>query len=365
MAHLAVPAIALLLAALPAWTGLDVSLPRPLDREFQTTLLFEAPRVVASRAASLPRLVTAPRPRAGAPNATDAQATVPAARPTITRWLAVIGVGVQGLVVRSEPGGGDRILVVNEGTDLRDLGQESSAEGRTWKRVAHPDGGEGWVAAEFLLPWDGTDREARTAAMLARSAGAEAAAQQALAWKLAPPEIRSITPDQLHDGQTLSSWEAYSACAPAATVAFSRARGRELTLDQSVEAARKVGWNAALGMPGPRAEIALLASLGIPAHMRGESADEIDWDKVISDVQAGIPVMVVTSRHYFVAEGYDPETGKLDFGNSALVLAGARHQRWFTPEQVGWLGYGEPFTTIHLGPGPQPTEFIRAQSFAY
>ena len=39
-------------------------------------------------------------------------------------------------------------------------------------------------------------------------------------WMQAPPELRSITPDQLKDGQTLSSWEAYAACGPAASVAF-------------------------------------------------------------------------------------------------------------------------------------------------
>ena len=91
--------------------------------------------------------------------------------------------------------------------------------------------------------------------------------------------------------------------------AFARAIGHELTLDQSVNAARRVGWNAWAGVPGPRAEVALLASLGIQAHQRGESEDEIDWERVIGDVQAGIPVMVVTTEHYFVAEGSVPATG--------------------------------------------------------
>ena len=78
----------------------------------------------------------------------------------------------------------------------------------------------------------------------------------------------------------------------------------------------------------------------------------MDWDRVIGDVQAGMPVIVVTVNHYFVAERYDPATGKLDFGNSATVLAGARGQRWFAPDEVGWIGYGTPFTTIHLGKAP-------------
>jgi hypothetical protein len=180
-----------------------------------------------------------------------------------------------------------------------------------------------------------------------------------------PPELRSITPDQLKDGQTLSSWESFAACGPAAAVAFARAIGHELTLDQSVSAARQVGWTAWAGIPGPRAEIALLASLGIEAHQRGESWDTIDWERVIGDVQAGIPVMVVTVQHYYVAEAYDAETGRFDFGNSALVLAGARKQRWFTPDELSWIGYGTPFTTIHVGPGPQPSEYLQVTNIVH
>jgi hypothetical protein len=75
--------------------------------------------------------------------------------------------------------------------------------------------------------------------------------------------------------------------------------------------------------------------------------------------------MLVTPRHYYVAEGYDAATGKFDFGNSAMVLAAAGKQRWFTPDEVAWLGYGTPFTTIHLGQGPQPSEYLRAENSAY
>jgi hypothetical protein len=362
-----VPVVALLVAALPIWLGLDVSLPRPLGREIEVLVVSKRPEPVAKVAeTSQPVLVQMPLFTHSdvvlGPPLPPPAVEKPRPRPS----LAVVGVGLQGLVMRSEPGGGDRIRLVDEGADLRDLGgAEQEVNGRWWKRVAHPDGATGWVASEFLVPWDGIDRDARTVALLKRSAGAEPTVAGDRTWMKAPPEIRSITPDQLKDGQALSSSESFAACGPAAVVAFARAIGHDLTLDQSVAAARHVGWTAWAGIPGPRAELALLASLGIPAHQRGESEDTIDWDRVIGDVQAGIPVMVVTSEHYYVAEGYDPSTGRFDFGNSAMVLHTSNKQRWFTPGELPLLGYGVPFTTIHLGPGPQPTEYIRAMTIAY
>lgn len=362
-----VPVLALVLAAMPAWLDVEISLPRPLAREFELLVISEAPRPPE------PVLASVPAVEVPAPPSLDLQPDPPpttlaaliVARPRTVPSLAVVGVGLQGLVMRSEPGGGERIRLVDEGTDLRDLGDEQESGGRYWKRVRHPDGPEGWVAADFLVAWDGVDRELRTVKLLARSAGVEPTAERDRSWTIAPAELRSITPDQLKDSQTLSQWEAYAACGPAAAVAFARAVGHNLTLDQAAAAARTVGWTASGGMAGPRSELALLASLGIAAHQRGGSEDTIEWDRVIGDVQAGIPVMVVTPLHYYVAEAYDAETGRFDFGNSALILAGARKQRWFRPDELPWLGYGTPFTTIHLGPGRQPSEYLRTTDVTY
>jgi hypothetical protein len=362
-----IPVIALLVAALPIWLGIDVGLPRPLAREIQVVVISERPKPVVAPAdtSSIASIITLPLPVTVGPFFGPSEPPAVVERPRTRPSLAVVGVGLHGLVMRSEPASGDQVRLVTEGTDLRDLGEEREAGGRDWRKVAHPDGPIGWVAADFLVQWDGIDHEARTRALLKRTAGIETTETLDRTWMQAPPELRSITPDQIKDGQTLSSWEGYAACGPAAAVAFARAIGHELTLDQSVSAARRVGWTAWAGIPGPRAEMALLASLGIQAHQRGESEDEIDWERVIGDVQAGIPVMVVTAQHYYVAEGYDPATGKLDFGNSAMVLAGARHERWFTPAELDWLGYGSPFTTIHLGPGPQPSEYLRVANVVY
>lgn len=347
---LIVPVVAILLAALPAWNDSSLALPMVWQEETEVIVLTEerpAGEAVAAQPEDAEIDAYGPPVPIG-PTVPTLSVAAPPSQPMV----AVVGVGVQGLVVRSEPGDGEKLAVASEGADLRDLGDEVEARGRYWRRVRNADGIQGWVAADFLLAWDGLDRGARTVALLARSAGVEPTAPLDRSWLDAPSESRSITPDQLKDGQTLSTWEAFAACAPAASVAFARATGQNLNLDEAVVAARKVGWNAAQGIPGPRAQVALLASLGIEAHQRGESEDTVDWNRVIGDVQAGLPVIVVTINHYYVAERYDPETGKLDFGNSATVLAGARGNRWFAPDEIGWIGYGTPFATIHLGKVP-------------
>ncbi|MCC7368078.1 MAG: hypothetical protein IT306_06640 [Chloroflexi bacterium] len=355
-----VPVLAILLAALPVWLDLDVQLPAPWARELLTFTVSEAPRPVPVVEAPA-EIVPLPQPIAVELELPPAPTRAALRRPS----FAVVGVGLQGLVMRSEPGAGEKIRLVDEGTDVRDLGEEREEGGRRWRLVKHPDGPQGWVAADFLLSWDGVDRTARTVALLKRTAGVEPTAPKDRSWAEQPPELRSITPDQLKDGQRLSNWESYAACAPAAAVAFARAVGQDLTLDQAVAAARYVGWNPWLGMTGPRGQLALLASLGIPSHQQGESMDSIDWDRVIADVRAGLPVIVVASEHYYVAEGYDDATGRFDFGNSASVLAAARKNRWFTPRELGWLGFGTPFTVIHLGPGPQPSEYLQTETLNY
>ncbi len=297
---LIIPLVVLLLAVLPAWNGFSLDIPGVGRVDVESLVLNEAPKAFV---ASVPPIADDDDDLLGPPAPDlDAVVTVMSVATRVSRpMVAVVGVGVQGLVVRSAPGDGEKLFVADEGTDLRDLGDEREAYGRAWHRVRDAEGVEGWVAADYLVSWDGLDRQARLAKLFARSAGVDPLAPRDRTWMSAPAEIRSITPDQLKDGQTLSNWEAYAACGPAAAVAFARATGHDLNLDEAVVAARKVGWNAWQGIPGPRAELALLASLGIEAHQRGESEDTIDWDRVIGDVQAGLPVMIVTARSDWLA----------------------------------------------------------------
>jgi hypothetical protein len=360
--NLLVPALAILLAAIPAWIGDSLNLPDLWDDDTELVVLNEQPTPIATIAMPAEDPTEFRMPPLIPADQADRATAAPIRRPS-QAMLAVVGVGLQGLVIRSQPGDGEKLSVASEGADLRNLGATADAHGREWTRVRTPEGIEGWVASDFLLPWDGTDREARTVAMLGHSAGVEPTSGRDRSWLDVPEDVRSITPDQLKDGQTLSRWEAFAACAPAATVAFARATGHNLNLDEAVVAARKVGWNADQGIPGPRAQVALLASIGVDAYQRGESEDTVDWDRVIGDVQAGLPVIVVTINHYFVAERYDPATGMLDFGNSATVLAGSGGRRWFAPEEIGWIGYGAPFATIHLGRAPSTVAQFRSLDY--
>ena len=157
-----------------------------------------------------------------------------------------------------------------------------------------------------------------------------------------------LTPNQLTASHALTPREALAACGPAAAVAFARASGRAVTLDAAVALAREVGWTVAGGMAGPQSMVALLKRLEVPATLE----PGVDRSKVVREVQAGRPVIVRTvggQGHYFVAERYDPTSGKLDFAQSAITLKRSAGNRWFSLDEIAALGVGTPRETIYLG----------------
>lgn len=163
-----------------------------------------------------------------------------------------------------------------------------------------------------------------------------------------------LTPNQLFSGRTLTLAEAMAACGPAAAVAFANAIGRPITLDRAVAVAREIGWTPQYGMTGPYGQLALLQRLGIGATI------EIGADpaRIAREVQAGRPVIIRTSGygltnpgHYYVAERFDPSTGRFDLAQSALVLRAAAGRRWYTIREMSTLGAGSPTHTIYLAPG--------------
>jgi hypothetical protein len=86
-------------------------------------------------------------------------------------------------------------------------------------------------------------------------------------------------------------------------------------------------------------------------------------------VQAGQPVIIRTSGlsasvpgHYFVAERFDPSTGRLDLAQSALVLRSAAGRRWFTLNEIASLGTGTPTHTIYLQAGARSAATVTAAS---
>jgi hypothetical protein len=175
----------------------------------------------------------------------------------------------------------------------------------------------------------------------------------------------SLTPNQLFGGRTLTVADALAACGPAAAVAFSKAVGRPVSLDRAVAVARTVGWTPARGMSGPYGEVALLQRLGIPVTIEAG----LDMARIRLTVQAGQPVIIRTSGlsasvpgHYFVAERFDPSTGRLDLAQSALVLRSAAGRRWFTLNEISSLGTGTPTHTIYLQAGARSTATLAAAS---
>jgi hypothetical protein len=131
--------------------------------------------------------------------------------------------------------------------------------------------------------------------------------------------------------------DAWAKCGPVAAFQFAQKMGRNPTPAEAEELARQVGWTGQKGMAGFQSEAALLAKMNIAAKV--ESG--VDWDKVITDVSRGNPVLLELpghEGHYITAQGYDPQTGKIDFGSTVGDLAAAKHQTQFTPSELEGLG---------------------------
>jgi flagellum-specific peptidoglycan hydrolase FlgJ len=113
----------------------------------------------------------------------------------------------------------------------------------------------------------------------------------------------------------LSASEAYAACGPAAAVRFAQAYGRNPTLKEALELARKVGWNEGQGMAGIASQQKLMDSVGIPTKIvpRDEQA-------YAREAMTGNPITISTTGHYFHADAYNPQTGQFHVGRSGLDL---------------------------------------------
>lgn len=172
-----------------------------------------------------------------------------------------------------------------------------------------------------------------------QSAGSTAQAVATTAFQ--PVDGRELTPDQFKSG--LSATDAMSACGPAAAIAFARAKGRNPTMKEALQMAKLSGWTQQGGMAGPGSQVQLLTRMGISTRMEQGA----DWARVAQTVSSGSPVILSTPQHYFVAEKYDPNTGKFDFGNSALVLRASGGQRWLSSADLSRLGY-HPTASIYL-----------------
>jgi hypothetical protein len=149
-----------------------------------------------------------------------------------------------------------------------------------------------------------------------------------------------LTPDQFNSG--LSPADAISACGPAAAVAFARQNGRTPTVQEAVNLAKGVGWTREQGMAGPQSQVNLLKQMGVAASL----TQGVDWNRVAAETSAGRPVIIDTPQHYWVAEGYDPASGRFNFGNSAKVLKATGGRTWLTAQEMAAIN--KPRSSIYL-----------------
>jgi hypothetical protein len=154
---------------------------------------------------------------------------------------------------------------------------------------------------------------------------------------LAAGRVPGGRPSQFSD-QTIDKGTAAAICGPAAAIAFVRATGRDPTLAEATQMAQSRGdWDASSGMHGIGSEQDLLNGMGVKSHV----TNSVDWNAVQSDVAKGNPVILDTPGHYFVVDGFNPDTGQYHFGTSSSDLIAANHQEWFTPQQAAGLGMGD------------------------
>lgn len=127
---------------------------------------------------------------------------------------------------------------------------------------------------------------------------------------------------------SLSSREAYAACGPAAAVAFARAAGRNLSLREVLDVAKTVGWTPEGGMNGVFNQKRLLDRMGIRAKLDTSG----DWNRITKLASNGTPVTISTPGHYFVADAYDPQTGRFHVGASGTSYRSGKE--WMTREEM-------------------------------
>jgi hypothetical protein len=123
---------------------------------------------------------------------------------------------------------------------------------------------------------------------------------------------------------------AQAICGEVAAVAFARAYGRNPTVAEALDIARRNGrWDANVGMHGPPSEKALLDDMGIPNRLEPNPSQ----DAVLRDLDNGNPVILSSPGHYhyFVVTGYQrqPDGNVLfDTGNTGQVFRNNPHRYW-------------------------------------
>jgi hypothetical protein len=158
--------------------------------------------------------------------------------------------------------------------------------------------------------------------------------------------LKGLT-DYQYGQESLATGAADYICGPIAAEAFVEATGRDMTLQEALNAARDLGViDAKNGMHGIESTARLIRHLGAKA-----TVGAVDTRQMVAELAAGRPVIVDTNAgsrgHYFVAEDYDPQTGRFDFGNSARSLKASKGNTWYTLQEIATLGFGSVAGAIY------------------
>ena len=143
---------------------------------------------------------------------------------------------------------------------------------------------------------------------------------------VARPSSGVVVPNQFAIG--LPTDEALAACGPVAAIAFAQVYGRNPTPTEAMDLAKQSGWTAEGGMNGIYNEKRLLDKLNLPNQLEvGQN-----WDHIRAEAVQHQPVVLATPGHYFVIDGYDPNTGAYHVGQSGKVYRSGSD--WMTPAQI-------------------------------
>ncbi|MCL4370129.1 MAG: hypothetical protein M1380_04395 [Chloroflexi bacterium] len=183
-----------------------------------------------------------------------------------------------------------------------------------------------WTDALSALKAWGEGLASQPAGRVGAASGRSAGLGSPVAGRQAP---EGLVPSQFDP--SLSPQEAYAACGPAAAVAFARASGRDLSLREVVELAKTVGWTPVGGMNGVANQKRLLEKIGVPVRLDGSG----DWNRVVETASSGQPVTISTPGHYFVADAYDPKTGRFHVGASGTSYRSGKE--WMTRQEMEGL----------------------------
>lgn len=179
-----------------------------------------------------------------------------------------------------------------------------------------------------MFAWNGrrpaSQQRVKQPESVQEAASAAASRKRAASEKKA--ESQDLVPCQFDPA--LSAREAYAACGPAAAVAFARAIGKNPSLREVLDLAKTVGWTPEGGMNGAANQKRLLDKLGIQSKLD----TSVDWSRITGLASTGTPVTISTPGHYFVADAFDPQTGRFHVGASGTAYRGGKE--WMTRQEM-------------------------------